>query len=84
MDHDRLPITLAERCVQCLETAPSMEAWVEMCLEATVQEGAGPMLQATHLTVPAERYPHARAVMQSSAAARMESLRLLRRVKNEP
>ena len=84
MAHDHVPTTLAERCLQRLNTVPTIEAWEEMCLAATVQEGAGPMLHAARLKISLVRHPEARAVMQWAAIARMECLRLLRRVNKAP
>lgn len=84
MGYEHVPITMAERCLQHLTTVPTIEAWEEMCLAATVQEGAGPMMQAARLKIPHSRHPEARAVMQSAAIARIECLRLFRRVNNAP
>ena len=72
---------MAKRCLLCLTRAPTNDAWVKMWSEVTVQEGAGPMLQAARLHIPFACHAEARAVMQAAASAGMESLRFLRRVK---
>lgn len=75
-----MPLTLAERCVQRVHTVLDMNEWAELCMEATVLEGAGPMLQATRLRMPIGHHPDVRQVMRSAAAARLEFLQLLSRV----
>ena len=72
--------SLAERCVQNLHAVPDMHVWAELCMEATVLEGAGPMLQAARLRMPLGHDPDVRRVMRVAASARMEFLQLQSRM----
>lgn len=77
MSFDHVPLSLAERFVQRVHAVPDMAEWAELCPEATVQEGAGPMLQAARLRMPIGHHPDVRQVMRSAASARLEFLRIL-------
>lgn len=77
MSFDHVPLSLAERCVQRVHAVPDMAEWAELCMEATVLEGAGPMLQAARLRMPIGHHPDVRQVMRSAASARLEFLRIL-------
>lgn len=75
-----IPPTLAERLVQYLPTVDNPDMWAEMCMEATVLEGAGPMIQAARLRMPLGHMPEARELMRQAAQSRMIWLHLKSRI----
>jgi hypothetical protein len=80
MTFDHVPQSLAERCVQQVHRVQDIEEWAEICTEATILEGAGPMLEAARLRMPLGHHPDVRLVMRSAASARLEFLRLMRTI----
>jgi len=80
MSFDHVPQSLAERCVQRVHAVPDMVEWAELCMNATVLEGAGPMLQAARMRMPIGHHPDVRQVMRSAASARLEFLRLVTKI----
>ncbi len=79
-EFDHLPQTLAEKCVAYLPCVPSLRAWAEICMEATIQEGGGPMLEAAKMRMPLGHPPETRQIMVLAAKSRIEALRLLSRL----
>lgn len=77
MSEHHIPRTLAEQCVMRILEVPSIEAWEAMCLEASLRQGAGPMIDAARMWMPLGHFPEARAVMRRAASARMEVVKLL-------
>jgi hypothetical protein len=79
-DFEYIPPTLAEKCVQYLPAVPSMEAWAEMCLEAVIREGAGPMLHASRMWIRVGHHPDVRKIMRQAAESRICWLQLVSRI----
>ncbi len=77
---DHTPPTLAERMVQHLHAVDTPGDWAEMCMEATILEGAGPMVQAARLRMPLGHMPQARELMRLAAESRMVWLHLQSRI----
>ncbi|WP_296508393.1 hypothetical protein [Rhodoferax sp.] len=80
MTTDHIPLSLAHRCVRRVLEFRDIDEWAELCLDAVLREGAGPMIEAARLYMPLGHHPEVRTVMRRAADSRIECLKLLRRI----
>jgi hypothetical protein len=66
--------------VQHLHTVDTPGDWAEMCIEATILEGAGPMVHAARLRMPLGHMPQARELMRLAAESRIAWLQIKSRI----
>ena len=82
MSLDHIPGTLAGWCVSQVLEFRDLEAWSELCLDAVVREGAGPMFEAARFYMPLGHHPEVRPVMRRAADSRIEFLKLISKIRN--
>ncbi len=80
MQFNYTPPTKAELCVQYLPFVPDMQAWADLCVSATLAEGAEPMLHASRMRIRVGHHPDVRKIMRHSAESHITWLQLKSRI----